>query len=278
MPELPEVETVARTLARRVTGDVIESVWIGGKPQPLLSPARTIARTLTGARIAQVRRVGKHVVVDLERAGESPASTQETRHAQWIVHLGMTGKLVACPPEAEVAKHTHLVARLRSGMEIRFVDARRFGRLRVLRRERFAAPGAEPLVVGFEMFAALFHHRKAPIKSALLNQSLLSGVGNIYADEALFRAGIRSRRRAHTLTRAELRRLYAALRQVLREAIAAGGTTVADYVDGEGRRGLFQFELRVYGRAGEPCRVCGTAIRRIVISGRSAHYCGKCQK
>ncbi len=127
-------------------------------------------------------------------------------------------------------------------------------------------------------FVSLFHGRKTPIKSALLNQKLLRGVGNIYADESLFRAGIRPRRRAASLTREDLRRLYPAVQEVLREAIALGGSSVSDYVDADGEEGFFQLQHRVYGREGEPCLVCKTPIKRVVIAGRSSHYCPKCQK
>lgn len=281
MPELPEVETVARSLARHVTGDVIESVWIGSKPEPLKSSAAEIASTLEGARIAGARRVGKHVVVDLQAAAKNGrkrrGSVAPQTRGQWIVHLGMTGQLLVTSPEQALAKHTHLIARLKSGKEIRFVDPRRFGRLEV-RREQFQAPGREPLDVGFEIFVSLFRKRKTPIKSALLNQKLLSGVGNIYADESLFRAGIRPRRRAASLTRAESRRLFESLQLVLNEAIDAGGSSVSDYVNAAGERGFFQFQHRVYGREGKPCVACGRPIKRIVIAGRSAHYCPKCQK
>jgi len=279
MPELPEVETIARGLARNVTGDVIESVWLGSKPEPLKSPPGEIVSTLEQAQIAGVRRVGKHIVVDLTRRASrrSPVANRQKKQAQWIVHLGMTGQLLIAKPEQELPKHTHAILRLRSGRELRFVDPRRFGRLAVA-RQSFQAPGSEPLDVGFELFAGLFRKRKTPIKSALLNQKLLSGVGNIYADESLFRASVRPRRRAASLTRAELQRLYDALQQVLNEAIAAGGSSVSDYVDSNGDAGFFQFQHRVYGREGEPCLVCGTPIKRVVIAGRSAHYCPKCQK
>jgi formamidopyrimidine-DNA glycosylase len=284
MPELPEVETIARGLAQNLTGDVIESVWLGNKPEPLKSPPGEMVSALERARIAGVRRVGKHIVVDLSR--QSPVASRKrtaapsvTRggSAQWIVHLGMTGRLLIARPEHELPKHTHAILRLRSGRELRFVDPRRFGRLAVV-RHGFQAPGSEPLDVGFELFAGLFRRRKTPIKSALLNQSLLSGIGNIYADESLFRARVRPRRRAASLTRAELQRLYGAVQEVLNEAIAAGGSSVSDYVDANGDAGFFQFQHRVYGREGEPCLVCRTPIKRIVIAGRSAHYCPKCQK
>jgi len=278
MPELPEVETIARGLAQNLTGDVIESVWLGNKPEPLKSPPAEIVRTLEQARIAGVRRVGKHIVVDLNRglSRRSPVASRRKRQAQWIVHLGMTGRLLLAKPEHELPKHTHAILRLRSGRELRFVDPRRFGRLAVA-SQSFQAPGSEPLEVGFESFAGLFRRRKTPIKSALLNQKLLSGVGNIYADESLFRAGVRPRRRAASLTRAELRRLYEALQEVLQEAISAGGSSVSDYVDSNGDSGFFQFQHRVYGREGEPCLVCRAPIKRIVIAGRSAHYCPRCQ-
>jgi formamidopyrimidine-DNA glycosylase len=300
MPELPEVETIARGLASRVTGDVIESVWLGSKPEPLKSPPAQIVATLESHRIAAVRRVGKHIVFDLEpsRVGRTlPSARQRNRPrgsssrkkvagkrarptrdaaAQWIVHLGMTGRMVVCPPDREMAKHTHLVAKLASGRELRFVDPRRFGRLSVA--EGFEASGSEPLEVGLDHFVTLFHGHKTPIKSALLNQKLLRGVGHIYADESLFRAGIRPRRRASSLTREDLRRLYPAIQGVLREAIALGGSSVSDYVDADGEEGFFQLQHRVYGREGEPCLVCKTPIKRVVIAGRSSHYCPKCQK
>jgi formamidopyrimidine-DNA glycosylase len=286
MPELPEVETIARGLAQNLTGDVIESVWLGSKPEPLTSPPREIVNMLEQARIAGVRRVGKHIVVDLSREPRAARRKQKAvrsvrgdgdMQAQWIVHLGMTGRLLIARPDVEVPKHTHAILRLRSGRELRFVDPRRFGRLAVARHS-FHAPGSEPLDVGVESFSSLFRRRQTPIKSALLNQSLLSGIGNIYADESLFRCGVRPRRRAASLTRAELQRLYGAVQEVLKEAIAAGGSSVSDYVDSNGDAGFFQFQHRVYGREGELCLVCRTPVKRIVIAGRSAHYCPKCQK
>jgi formamidopyrimidine-DNA glycosylase len=282
VPELPEVETIARGLDQRVAGDVVESVWLGEKPEPLKSPAKEIADVLERARIAKVRRVGKHIVFDLERLSRNGRKPSGNR-GQWIVHLGMTGRLLIATPEVEMAKHTHAVLKLASGRELRFVDPRRFGRLTVVRLESrsaagFAAPGDEPLGSQTERFVTLFRGRKTPIKSALLNQKLLSGVGNIYADESLFRAGIRPRRRTASLTREQLRRLHGTLQEVLREAIELGGSSVNDYVDAEGREGFFQLQHRVYGREGEPCLVCATPIKRVIIAGRSSHYCPRCQK
>jgi formamidopyrimidine-DNA glycosylase len=276
MPELPEVETVVRGLQKHVAGDVIESVWIGHRHQPLKSSPDEIAAMLEGSRIAQARRVGKHIAIDLERAKREPNSNGAPK-GQWIVHLGMTGRMLVVSADAPIEKHTHLIAKLASGRELRFVDPRMFGKLAVT-SEAFKAPGTEPLDVGFEIFVNLFRKRKTPIKSALLNQSLLSGVGNIYADESLARAGIRPRRRASSLTRNDLKRLYDALQKVLNEAIRLGGSSVSNYVGADGERGFFQIKHLVYGREGEPCRKCKTPIKRIVISGRSAHYCPKCQK
>jgi formamidopyrimidine-DNA glycosylase len=277
MPELPEVETIARGLDRRVAGDVIDSIWLGQKPEPLKSAAREIAAALEHSRISAVRRMGKHIVFDLERKSVRPAKTGPN-HAQWIVHLGMTGRLQVCEPQAEVLKHTHAILKLASGRELRFVDPRRFGRLSVARAGDFEAGGIEPLEADLDRFLALFRGRKTPIKSALLNQKLLRGVGNIYADESLFRAGLRPRHRASTITREQLAKLLASVKEVLREAIALGGSTVSDYVDADGEEGFFQLQHRVYGREGEPCLVCKTPIKRIVIAGRSSHYCAKCQK
>jgi formamidopyrimidine-DNA glycosylase len=245
-----------------------------------------------------VRRVGKHIVLELEAVGVGRAPTpakrlkpKKTKAAgggarptqsnrpptvQWIVHLGMSGRLLVSEPDAEIAKHTHAIVKLASGRELRFVDPRRFGRLSVA--HGFEAGGSEPLETPLDQFVALFRGRKTPIKSALLNQKLLRGVGNIYADEALFRSGIRPRRRAASLTREDLRRLHTALHEVLREAISLGGSSVSDYVDADGEEGFFQLQHRVYGREGEPCLVCKSPIKRVVIAGRSSHYCPKCQE
>jgi formamidopyrimidine-DNA glycosylase len=309
MPELPEVETIARGLAQRITGDVIESVWLGEKPEPLKSPAHEMAAVLERSRIATIRRMGKHIVFDLQRENVArallpakaaprmrrgskarPARASRTvpaklggtgpehTHAQWIVHLGMTGRLQVCEPQAEILKHTHAVLKLASGRELRFVDPRRFGRLSVAQAGDFDAGGFEPLEVELDRFGELFHGRKTPIKSALLNQKLLRGVGNIYADESLFRAGIRPRRRASSISREHLRKLFLSVKEVLQEAIALGGSSISDYVDADGEEGFFQLQHRVYGREGEPCLVCKTPIKRVVIAGRSSHYCPKCQK
>lgn len=306
MPELPEVETIARGMDERVRGSKIISVWLGSKPEPLQSTAEEIVAALTGSTLERIYRVGKHIVADLTRRDDTERSRHPSGrsrqpgkksggnwrghgwHGQWLVHLGMTGRLVVTLPDAPVAPHTHAIVQLDDRREIRFVDPRRFGRLAVLdlghggaqgakNRARFTGPGREPLDIAPEAFCALLHGRRTPIKSALLNQSLLHGVGNIYADESLFRAGIRPKRQAARLTRAELRRLLSGLQAVLREAIALGGSSVSDYVGADGEKGFFQLQHRVYLRTGEPCFVCQAPIRRIVLGGRGTHYCPHCQ-
>ena len=276
MPELPEVETIARGVDERLRGDRIVEVWFGSHPEPFKTSPEEQAGGLEGRVILGVRRVGKHIVCELSEVG-SP----EEPVAEWIVHLGMTGRLLVTTPAGPVAAHTHARLTLASGREMRFVDARRFWRLEFRELSRgtpFAGPGREPLTITPEDFGKLFRGRKLAIKAALLNQTLLHGVGNIYADESLFRAGIRPRRMAGRLRRAELLRLHTALGEVLRHAIALGGSSVSDYVDADGVRGFFQLEHRVYLRTGEPCLVCGTPIRRILLAGRGTHFCPVCQK
>jgi formamidopyrimidine-DNA glycosylase len=193
----------------------------------------------------------------------------------------MTGRLLVTAPDGPIAPHTHARLSLASGRELCFVDPRRFGRLEFRdlgRSAGFSAAGVDPLAVTAEEFAALFRSRRLAIKAALLNQTLLAGVGNIYADESLFRAGVRPRKRAGRLTRAELERLRLTLREVLEHAIRLGGSSVSDYVDADGMRGFFQLEHCVYLRTGLPCRRCQTPIRRIVVGGRGTHYCPHCQR
>jgi formamidopyrimidine-DNA glycosylase len=290
MPELPEVETVANGVDARVRGQRIERVWTSGKPQTFKSSEAEISETLTGARIERVRRVGKTIVMDLARKGggskekQIPEGNDSKKgkgtliSAQFLVHLGMTGRLLVSQAEVPLPLHTHAVLSLGDGREVRFVDPRRFGRLSVVTEVGgYAGPGAEPTTISVEDFSKLFKGRKLAIKAALLNQSILHGVGNIYADESLFRAGIRPRKQAGRLTKVELARLHAALQQVLKHAIELGGSSVSDYVDADGVRGFFQLEHKVYGRAGEDCRDCGTALKKLVVGGRTTVYCPTCQ-
>lgn len=274
MPELPEVETVVLGLRPHLTGQRIRRlrVW---QPLVVRGSLAGFRRTLTGARIIRVSRRGKYILLELRPAG------RRARRCCWIVHLGMTGQLYACPPTAPLLKHTHVVAWLSSGKQLRFRDQRRFGKMLVLPEgavaDYFAPLGPEPFRISFERFCSLFASRRAPVKSLLLNQNRLRGLGNIYSSEALFVAGIHPARPAGTLEQAELQRLFRALRQVLREAIAGQGSSVSDYRTADGLPGDYQNYLRVYDREGEPCPRCGTAIQRLVLAGRSAHFCPQCQ-
>jgi formamidopyrimidine-DNA glycosylase len=279
MPELPEVETIARGVNERLRGDRIVEVWFSSHSQPFKTSQAEQASGLEGRTILEVHRVGKHIVCEL--GGRKGSAASKKPEAQWIVHLGMTGRLLVTTPEGPVAPHTHARLTLASGRELRFVDPRRFGRLefRELSRDQaFEGPGSEPLTIAPEDFAELFRGRRLAIKAALLNQTLLHGVGNIYADESLFRAGIRPRRMAGRLKREELVRLHGAIQEVLRHAIQLGGSSVSDYVDADGVRGFFQLEHKVYLRTSQPCLVCGTPIRRILLAGRGTHFCPVCQR
>lgn len=297
MPELPEVETISRGVHDRVRGDQIIEAWFSSYPQPFKTPPAQQSRELADRTILAVHRTGKHIVFELGaalpvRPAKLPARTAakktsvqkldaERPDAQWIVHLGMTGRLLVTNSDGPLAPHTHARLHLASGRELRFVDPRRFGRLEfrsLAAGTGFTPPGSEPLEISARQFAALFRGRRLPVKAALLNQALLAGVGNIYADESLFRAGIRPRRRTHRITVAEYHRLRLSLREVLRHAIRLGGSSVSDYVDANGERGFFQLEHCVYQRTGEPCRRCGAPIERILVGGRGTHYCPKCQR
>jgi formamidopyrimidine-DNA glycosylase len=263
MPELPEVETVARSIAglvgRRIVSAEFRSLRIlrGGDPD-------SMAAGLAGRRIAGVKRYGKFLVIPLEGGGYV------------LIHLGMTGRLLLGGP---VGKHTHVVLTLDEGVLL-FDDSRQFGSFQVSDEfpARVARLGPEPLEISLDAFTAELKRHKTRVKSLLLNQRFLRGVGNIYADEALFRAGIHPQAIAGRLRGDRPRKLYESLRTVLREAIEAGGSSISDYVDAQGRKGFFQFSHRVYQRTGEPCVSCGTAIRRVLVTQRSSHFCPKCQR
>jgi formamidopyrimidine-DNA glycosylase len=263
MPELPEVETVVRSLAplvgRRIVAAEFRAVRIlrGGDPDVL-------AGRLAGRRIAGVKRFGKFIVMPLEGGG------------YLLLHLGMTGRLLLGAP---TGKHTHAILTLDDGVLL-FDDSRQFGSFEFSEEfpARVARLGPEPLEIAFDDFRAALKRHKTRIKALLLNQRFLRGVGNIYADESLFRAGIHPLAIAGRLRGERPRKLYDAIRAVLREAIDAGGSSISDYVDAQGRAGFFQFSHRVYQRTGEPCVSCGTAIRRLLVTQRSSHFCPKCQR
>jgi len=274
MPELPEVETVRRSLAPRIVGRRI--VGVVAEPVALRMGVDPPAwRGLAGpAPLSALRRHGKYLIAEVGAAAA-------------VLHLGMSGRLVLEEPHAPGARHTHLRLRFEHGIELRFVDPRRFGMAVVVPRgelARFAplaALGVDALDDDAEAtLLAAARSSRAPVRALLLDQGVLAGVGNIYANEALARAGIHPLRVASGLSRARVRRLAAAVREVLADALAAGGTTLADggFADAAGASGTFAVSLDVYGREGEPCRRCGTRVRRLVSAGRSTYFCPRCQR
>jgi formamidopyrimidine-DNA glycosylase len=281
MPELPEVETIVRDLRPQLAGRRIESVQLTRDPairgRLVRYPnATTFVRRLRGRTIRSVERRGKYLVMPLDHNGE-----------RLVVHLGMTGHLRVWEPEEAPVKHTHLRALLDSGLELRYDDPRQFGRLLLGTQEDLVAGRAFPARLGPEPvhgdlteaeFEKIVRSRRRPIKSALLDQSFLAGVGNIYADEACFRAGIRPSRWTHRLTGRERRALYSAIQEVLENSIAARGSSIINYVDAFGLRGTNQEKLLVYGRSGEPCVRCGTPLQGTRLAGRGTVYCRKCQR
>jgi formamidopyrimidine-DNA glycosylase len=281
MPELPEVETIARDLRPQLAGRRIESVQLTRDPavrgRIVRYPnATTFGRRLRGRTIRSVERRGKYLVMPLDHDGE-----------RLVVHLGMTGHLRVWEPEEAPVKHTHFRALLDSGLELRYDDPRQFGRLLLGTQEDLVAGRAFPAKLGPEPiygdlteaeFEKIVKSRRRPIKSALLDQSFLAGVGNIYADEACFRAGIRPSRWTHRLTGRERRALYSAIQEVLENSIAARGSSIINYVDAFGLRGTNQEKLLVYGRSGEPCVKCGTPLQGTRLAGRGTVYCRKCQR
>lgn len=269
MPELPEVETIARGLDRRFGGCRIAGCRYAS-PHLLKAAGRADLRRLRGCRLLGVRRRGKYLIFDLERG------------TRLVFHLKMTGQFLECASGRERDRHTHLVLSFGRGRELRFRDVRKFGRLRLVRGdERSALPaglGPEPLALGRRRFLELLGARRGRLKSLLLNQRFLAGIGNIYADEILFEAGLDPLRPASGLDEARALRLWSGMRRILSRAVRRGGSSIRDYADAEGRLGRFQFEHKVYGRAGAPWARCGAAVRRLVVGGRSTHFCSRCQK
>lgn len=274
MPELPEVETVVRGLQAVLPGRRIMSVRLG-KTDFIDDPA-AVERDLPGNTITRVRRHGKFLVFDLESERASAPSSA------LLVHLGMTGQLVVCPKQAPVAPHTHAFFALDDGRELRYTDIRRFGQIRMLSNGDHAQTlgklGLDPLEASEAQFAEAIHGRRAMVKALLLNQSVLRGMGNIYTDESLWRARINPKRLGANLKPNETKLLYRAVQDVLREAIRLRGSSVSDYVDADGQRGEFQLRHRVYQREGKKCFRCKTAIRRVIVAGRSSYFCPHCQR
>jgi len=271
MPELPEVETVARGLRASLVGRTIVGMEIRWARSVVPPDPAAFARRLTGQAVTDVGRRGKWVVIALS-GGDT-----------LLVHLRMTGQLVLGPRGCPDARHVRVLFSLDDGRSLRFSDTRKFGRLWLVDdpADVLGDLGPEPLVDDFTAarLREMLARRRGRIKPLLLNQRFLVGLGNIYTDEALWRAFIHPLRRADTLTPTEVRRLHRAIRSVLRAAIASGGTTLPDaaYQQADGRSGEFASQLAAYGRVEQPCPRCGTIIERIKVSQRSTHFCPRCQ-
>ena len=279
MPELPEVETVVRGLQKSVAGRRIVSVRLG-KTDFIDDPV-ALEQHLPGRQIERVERYGKFMLLQL--SGRTNAvENGDAEAASLLVHLGMTGQLAPSAAAEPSAKHTHVWLELDDGRELRYTDPRRFGRMAYLTgavlAEKLTAFGVDPLLVSVEEFASLIRSRNALVKALLLNQSVLRGVGNIYADESLWRAKIHPMRRGAELSEKQARVLWRVLQDVLQKAIVARGSSISDFLDAEGQPGEYQRRHRAYGREGKRCYRCGATIRRAIVAGRSSYFCPRCQR
>jgi formamidopyrimidine-DNA glycosylase len=277
MPELPEIEVLRRSLEPHLLGDTIERALVRDPRLRVPVLPRELAKRVTGRTIRALSRRAKYLLIELD--GLDGGQTL-------VVHLGMSGRLTLVPAAEPEEPHEHVAFYLRSGRRLRLRDPRRFGMVlalptaRLLTSPHFAGLGVEPLAPGFDgaFLAAAAAGRRGPVKPFLMDGRIVVGVGNIYATEALFRAGIHPLRSVARLSRERWERLAEAVVAVLSQAIAQGGTTLSDFADGEGRSGYFQVALAAYDREGEPCSACGAPIRRIVQAGRSTFYCPRCQR
>jgi formamidopyrimidine-DNA glycosylase len=268
MPELPEVETIARGLRVPLGGRTFTDATVAWPRTIALPHPQDFRAGIAGRRIKSVGRRGKYIVLALDRG-------------YLLIHLKMTGRLTVEQSGEPLDHHTHTVLDLDDGYQLRFRDVRKFGRMYLVEEPSVvtAKLGPEPLATDLKKFNELLTRRSGRLKSLLLNQEFLAGLGNIYADESLFEAGLHPLRAANTLTAVEKRRLHGAIQAVLSHAIQCRGTTLDDggFVDAQGEAGGFQERLAVYGRNGEACHRCGTLVERLVIGGRSSHFCPGCQ-
>ena len=276
MPELPEVESVARGLRVHLVGRTISGVETSSL-MTIETTSCSGTQNLKGATVRSVRRKGKTLFIELRRSGPF----QETKFLLW--NLGMTGQLVFTTSDSPVLDHTHVRLRLDNGPnELRYRDVRRFGRIRWYgpqeSKKVLSSLGPDAARIRATTFEKLLEGRRGAIKSLLLNQRVLSGLGNIYADESLFDARIHPLTPAGCLPRLKVRALHEGVRQILRRAIRAGGTSFRDYVNATGNPGWFQVKLLVYGQTGKDCHRCGISIQKIVVGGRGSHFCPECQQ
>ena len=273
MPELPEVETVVRGLREPLVGRRIVGVRFG--KTDFIDDPIALGERLPGSKIARVERLGKFISLAMQ-----PLESAQSEY-YFFIHLGMTGQLMSRSPYEPVAAHTHAFVELDDGRELRYTDIRRFGRMLLVaesEKEKFHGQlGRDPLEISEKEFVAEFSGRHSQVKALLLNQSVLRGMGNIYTDEALWRAKIHPARLGSSLKPEQLKAIYKAMRHVLNTAIRMRGSSISDYLDAEGLPGGYQSRHRVYGRDGKPCPRCKTAVRRIVVAGRGTYFCPQCQ-
>src|SRR6202521_6185593 len=281
MPELPEVETVARGLRQTILGRRILSVTLG--KTDFIDNPEAVEQHLPGRLIEAVERYGKFMLLRLSAVhGETSATRNgDATPTSLLVHLGMTGHIAPSPAGQPLEKHTHVCLLLDDGRELRYTDARRFGRIAYLTEALLAQEllgfGADPLEVNKEEFADRICGRRARIKALLLDQSVLRGVGNIYADESLWKAKIHPARLGANLSRKQAHTLRRVLQDILRKAIALRGSSISDFLDAAGEPGEYQRHHRAYGRAGKACYRCGSFIRRAIVAGHSSFFCPICQ-
>ena len=273
MPELPEVEVVCQGLRPRLLGRTFGPIRVSGRSLRLPVPEAELRRWGIGATVLEVRRRGKYLIIGLDN------------QARLVFHLGMTGRLGLFPAATPLAPHDHLCLDLDNQMELRFNDTRRFGSIQVLAPAQdealhFAALGPEPLTADFSAtyLAGKASHRSQPVKNFLMDSPVVVGIGNIYASEILYEAKVSPARPARQIGQAEWRRIVKQTQDVLTRAIAAGGSTIADFVNSSGKPGYFQLELKVYGRQGKPCLRCGVPIVKETQAGRSTFHCRGCQQ
>ncbi|MFY9615156.1 MAG: bifunctional DNA-formamidopyrimidine glycosylase/DNA-(apurinic or apyrimidinic site) lyase [Candidatus Dormiibacterota bacterium] len=298
MPELPEVETIVRDLRPQLEGRAVERAWVG-QPGVLRYPSpEEFEARITGRRMIHVGRHGKFMLVELDPLPSSaPAAGAELELL--VVHLGMTGRLGLAEPETPPALHTHLRLLLSSGVELRMQDYRRFGRVLLGSPTELTAAGALPRLgpepateaqpnpeswrafrggLSLPEFSRILRRSRRPVKALLLDQGKIAGLGNIYCDEACFRAGVRPTAIAATLGSARRRRLYDGIGAALASAVDLRGSSIDDYRDAYGGRGEMQDQLLVYGRAGQPCVKCGRLLAKTVVAGRTTVFCRTCQR
>lgn len=268
MPELPEVEVVRRRLAPSFTGKRIEKVWVAPPSYFFLTPPAALRRQLLGRSTVRLERIGKYILAELDD------------DSRLLCHLGMTGQITTHNLHPD--QHTHLILSLEGGGTINFRDVRKFGKVEFIPRgetsPRLAKLGPDALAIELDVFVKRIRARSLAIKTALLNQAVVCGIGNIYADEALFAAGVLPTRPARSVSPQRLRTLHAQLRQILMSSIEGGGSSISDYRKPDGTMGDFQHRHLVYGKRGQPCPQCGRALRHVVLGGRSTHYCASCQR